>query len=426
MFFYLYLPLFILPFIPKIFMLFLIKKFTCINNKSLIFSVFISIFSTSAVAVWDVTYTVPELSTKYYPVIASDKKQDTIVISYSNANPQLQIPIQPINPGSSILLKILIPPGTVLATFFGQSKVWNGLRAAEFDQDPGGFCGDNSVCEDNKLTNLSDGYNPILYGDPRKLDSSSALQQAQYIYIVLKWTGSGTFSFTSLNIQMVISDITLYNQWRNNRPWAGGPASNSIDGIGGDKIELTITPPSNGSITIKTANEIDKTCTKSEDKDCKTIHSKDTELELTAEAAEGFVFKEWQGDCTTNSTINGNKITFTMNTSKTCFALFELKPITLTVDPAPDNGIVITYFTNDIICSNNKEDLKLICSNRTEEFKQLCKATYSPNSQAILVAVPDIGFSLDSWSGDCHQEQQDSYVILTMDGNKTCSVTFKQ
>lgn len=414
MFFYLYLPLFLLSFIPKIFMLFLIRKLTSINNNrnSLILSVFISIFSTSAIAVWDVTYTVPELSTKYYPAIASDKKQDTIVISYSNTNPQLQLPIQPINPGSSILLKILIPSGTALATFFGQSKVWNGLRAAEFDQDPGRFCGDNSVCEDNKLTNLSDGYNPILYGDSRKLDSSSALQQAQYIYIVLKWTGSGTFSFTSLNIQMLISDIALYNEWRNNRPWAGGSASNSIDGIAGDKIELSITPFSNGSITIKNLqtneeqNCIDNSCDK-------ISYPKDSELELTAEAAEGFVFKEWQGDCTTNSTMNSNKITFTMNTSKTCSASFEVKPVTLIVDPAPDNGFLITYYNKEIICSN-----------RTEDLKQLCQTKFQRNNQAILIAVPDMGYTLDAWGEDC--TGTDSYVVLTMDEDKNCSATFKE
>ncbi len=418
---FVFIPSFILSFISLILMLFVRKKLTCINNRrnSLIFSVFISIFSTSAIAVWDVTYTVPELSTKYYPAIASNKTQDTIVISYSNTNLQLQVPIQPINPGSSILLKILIPPGTVLATFFGQAKTWNGLRAAEFDQDPGQFCGDNPVCEDNNLGNLSDGYNPILYGDTKKLDSSSALQQTQYIYIVLKWTGSGTFSFTSLNIQMLISDIVLYNEWRNNRPWASGPANNSIDGIGGDNFELNITPLNNGSITIKNATEIDKTCTKSEATDCKTSYPKDTELELIATAADGFVFKEWQSDCTTSSTTNGNKIRFTMNTSKTCSALFQEIPVTLTItEPYPTNGFII----NKKLLTDNSNKY-ILC--REGVNKDLCNTDDKKNTPAILVAVPDMGYTLDAWGDDCTGTEK-SYVILLMDKDYKCSATFKK
>lgn len=429
--FFVFIPSFIDFFTHLIFMLYL-NKLTCINNmhKSLILSVFISIFSTSAIADWDVTYTVPELSTKYYRAI---EKQETLIITYTNkVNSQFPLPIQPINPQHSILLKTLLPPGTVLATLNGQSNFFaqkQSFRAAYFDQDPGEFCGDNSdVCQDNKLSYINDVYNPTIYNETKILnDPKFILQQPEYRYIVFKWTGSGAFSFTSLQIQMVISDITLYNEWRNNRPWAGGPTSNSLDGIAGDTIELSITPPSNGSITIKTANEIDKTCTQLEDKDCKTTHSKDSELELTAEAVEGFVFKEWQGSCTTNSKIDGNKITFTMNISKTCSALFQEKPMTLTItEPYPTNGFIINNVSNEILINENlfadNPNKYILCRDGMD--KDLCDADYIKNTPAILVAVPDMGYTLDAWGEDC--TGTDSYVVLTMDEDKNCSATFKE
>ncbi len=205
-----------------------------------------------------------------------------------------------------------------------------------------------------------------------------------------------TVSFT-----YTISDLSVYKDWA----------------TGNNK--LTVNSSENGKVTItNNLNTDSKVCPD----DCTpTDYPADTELTLKAEANDGYVFQAWEGDCKDQT---GDNIIIKMDASKTCSALFELKPVTLIVDPAPDNGIVITYFSNDITCGNNKEDLKLICSNRTEDFKQLCSATYSLNNQAILVAVPDMGFSLDSWGEDCSFEKTESYVILKMDQDKKCSVTF--
>ncbi len=205
-----------------------------------------------------------------------------------------------------------------------------------------------------------------------------------------------TVSFT-----YTISDLSVYKEW-----------------AAGNK-KLTVNSSQNGKVTItNNLNTDSKVCPD----DCTpTDYPADTMVTLQAVANDGYVFQAWGDDCKDQV---GDNITIKMDTSKTCSALFELKPVTLIVDPAPDNGIVITYFTNNITCGNNKEDLKLICSNRTEEFKQLCSGTYSLNSQAILVAVPDIGFTLVNWGGDCSSEKTESYVILKMDQDKKCSVTF--
>jgi hypothetical protein len=205
-----------------------------------------------------------------------------------------------------------------------------------------------------------------------------------------------TVSFT-----YTISDLSVY------KGWAAG------------NNKLTVNSSENGKVTItNNLNTDSKVCPD----DCTpTDYPADTVVTLKAVANDGYVFQAWGDDCKDQV---GDNITIKMDASKTCSALFELKPVTLIVDPAPDNGIVITYFTNDITCGNNKEDLKLICSNRTEDLKQLCSATYSLNSQAILVAVPDMGFSLDSWGEDCSSEKTESYVILKMDQDKKCSVTF--
>ncbi|WP_141698840.1 InlB B-repeat-containing protein [Candidatus Marithrix sp. Canyon 246] len=204
-----------------------------------------------------------------------------------------------------------------------------------------------------------------------------------------------TVSFT-----YTISDLSVYEQWA----------------AGNNKLTVN---SENGKVTItNNLNTDSKVCPD----DCTpTDYPADTVVTLQAVANDGYAFQAWGDDCKDQA---GDNITIKMDTSKTCSALFELKPVTLIVDPAPDNGIVITYFTNDITCGNNKEDLKLICSNRTEDLKQLCSATYSLNSQAILVAVPDMGFTLVNWGGDCSSEKTESYVILKMDDNKKCSATF--
>jgi hypothetical protein len=212
--------------------------------------------------------------------------------------------------------------------------------------------------------------------------------------------GTG-IKFQKVGVTYQISDIPMFEKW-----------------VKGD-LKLSIDKPENGKVTItNNLNTDSKVCPD----DCTpTDYPAGTEVTLKAEANDGYVFGAWEGDCKDKT---GDNITITMDTSKTCSALFEPKPVTLIVDPAPDNGIIITYFTNDITCGNNKEDLKLICSNRTEDLKQLCSATYSLNSEAILVAVPDMGFTLDSWGEDCSSEKTESYVILKMDQNKKCSVTF--
>ncbi len=206
-----------------------------------------------------------------------------------------------------------------------------------------------------------------------------------------------TVSFT-----YTISDLSAYKKWATGNN------------------QLTIINSKNGKVTItNNLNTESKVCPD----DCNpTDYPADTMVTLQAVANNGYVFQAWGDDCKGQV---GNNITIKMDTSKTCSALFELKPVKLIVDPAPDNGIVITYFSNDITCGNNKEDLKLICSNRAEKFK-FCNATYSLNSQAILVAVPDMNYTLVNWGGDCSSEKTESYVILKMDGNKKCSVTFNK
>jgi predicted nucleic acid binding AN1-type Zn finger protein len=56
----------------------------------------------------------------------------------------------------------------------------------------------------------------------------------------------------------------------------------------------------------------------------------------------------------------------------------------------------------------------------------ICKAMYIKNIPVTLMAVPDMGYTLESWGDDCTGKK--SYVILSMNEDKEykCSAHFKK
>jgi hypothetical protein len=217
---------------------FSLKKLICHhnlykNNQYNLFKRFflmaIFIFSSNSKA-WDAIHTLPLINEYSYLDEQKIKKNyNTIIVTYINEKNKLwSLPIKRMKPNTDVLIKVLLPPGIVLSTLFAQSGWWDGLYASEFDSE---HCDEKTLCDKNKLTLLKDGFNPTLYGHPKKMAPSFALQKAKYKYIHLKWKGSNFFSFSSIQIQMKISDYALYTQWRNQRPWAGGDVENSIDGV---------------------------------------------------------------------------------------------------------------------------------------------------------------------------------------------------
>lgn len=147
-----------------------------------------------------------------------------------------------LQPGQSMLVKILAPAGTTSVSIRGESLLWTGASgpvvATFSDAIPEScpsFVGGIYVCGDVPLTIPTAGLSHMVYrGVP--------LSQARYMYLVMRNGDSRTFTFGSLTATIKIGDIAAYKTWLSVRPWAGGASTNSMDGIG-ESIVITPTIP---------------------------------------------------------------------------------------------------------------------------------------------------------------------------------------
>ncbi|WP_299990705.1 InlB B-repeat-containing protein, partial [uncultured Pontibacter sp.] len=145
---------------------------------------------------------------------------------------------------------------------------------------------------------------------------------------------------------------------------------------------LTITPPSNGTISTSPApNEDGK-------------YRDGTMVILTATPANGYRFVGWDG------AVSGNSVTtvVTMDADKTVSATFEAIPPTM-------YALTLTQPENGSISA------------------EPAAATYAAGSTVTLTATPASGFRFVGWTGDA--EGSDTPLQLTMDAAKTVSATFE-
>lgn len=130
---------------------------------------------------------------------------------------------------------------------------------------------------------------------------------------------------------------------------------------------------------------------------CATIFPVGTDVLLAAENANGFGFLGWSGDCSGDAA----QTTVTMDRRRTCGA--EFRPFTLTVASGP-NGTVTS------------DPPGLDCGSA-------CR--YTPRAGAVtLTALPDFGYELEAWGGDCAGSGRQATVI--MDADKSCTASFRR
>lgn len=145
-------------------------------------------------------------------------------------------------PGQLFVMKILIPAGAKQIIAGAESNDWicaypNCALLNGFDYNPGdSYCnlpsGDGTTCGSvsgdffyqDALTIYSGGYNQVI--------SATVTETAKWAYFILYNQNTTPFSLVTFNVNIMIYDTAAYNCWRNQRPWAGGPSGNSIDGIG--------------------------------------------------------------------------------------------------------------------------------------------------------------------------------------------------
>jgi hypothetical protein len=160
---------------------------------------------------------------------------------------------------------------------------------------------------------------------------------------------------------------------------------------------LTITKPEHGTIV---GNGIE--CG-TDGSTCSTTLSDNQLVELRALTDDGYLFKGWTGPCSPSGRV-------LMSEARTCGATFEATPVappavvfSLTIEK-PTGGTIT--FAPDIACGS---------------IDSRCTASVQSGSLVKLDTLPDAGFKLLHFTGDCAPDG-----VTTMSVARTCGATFGQ
>jgi hypothetical protein len=166
---------------------------------------------------------------------------------------------------------------------------------------------------------------------------------------------------------------------------------------------LTITKSGSGSGTV-TSNPSGINC----GSDCSESYSANTTVTLTATSSSGSTFGGWGGDCSSCGTNTTCQIT--MNSNKTCTAVFNISAVTytLSISPKPSYGTVSSN-PSGIYCGSGGNS---------------CSQGYTQNTQVTLYATPDSGYVFGYWTSDCSSCGTNATCQIIMNSNKTCSAVF--
>jgi hypothetical protein len=154
--------------------------------------------------------------------------------------------------------------------------------------------------------------------------------------------------------------------------------------IGAESFTLTVSTPSNGTIS---SSPVGIDC----GSDCSQSYVANTQVSLTATPDDGFEFVSWSGDCS-----GASACSVTMDQARSVSASFQqvtLETFTLTVNVSGNGSVAST--PAGISCGSD------------------CTETFDDGTSVLIIATPNTGFKLSSWSGACS-------------GNVDCNVTVDQ
>ena len=117
-----------------------------------------------------------------------------------------------------------------------------------------------------------------------------------------------------------------------------------------------------------------------------------TSVTVTATPDSGYRVESWGGGCSGTATT----CVLTMDANKTASVTFELVTYTLTTSAGANGSIDLAAGTH----------------------------TYNGGAGVTVTATPDSGYRVESWGGDCSGTA--TTCVLTMDADRTASVTFEQ
>ena len=133
--------------------------------------------------------------------------------------------------------------------------------------------------------------------------------------------------------------------------------------------------------------------------DCSEQYEANTTVSLTATPDQGFIFQEWQGDCSGSGDCS---VSMTSNMSVTAvFVEQGASEYQLTVTTSGSGSVTSTPAGID--CGSD------------------CSEIYQTNTNVTLTATPEQGFVFDHWEGDC---SGNSSCELTINSSKSVSAIF--
>lgn len=156
---------------------------------------------------------------------------------------------------------------------------------------------------------------------------------------------------------------------------------------------LTVTKPTNGEVAATgiACGDVGSSCQKA--------YPAGTVVTLTATPAAGYKFDAWGGACS-----GAGACKLKMDADKTVSATFA---------PLPNHTLTVTAPTNGKITATGID-----CGNGATD----CDEVYSEGTTVQLKAEPDVGWTVDSWTGACAGSS--TTCTLTVDADKSVSVTF--
>ncbi|MDY6992898.1 MAG: Ig-like domain-containing protein, partial [Pseudomonadota bacterium] len=174
-------------------------------------------------------------------------------------------------------------------------------------------------------------------------------------------------------------------------------------------VSVQVTPPTPTTLTVTIIGQGQVTspaptfiaCQPDNDP-CSDTGTADRKINLTPQAAPGWRFEGWKGDCDSRGQV-------IMTTDKKCQAIFveeSIPLVELTVDRIGE-GTVISQ-PSGIECGAQGDQ---------------CNKTYSNGSEVELIAKPEPGFRFTGWRGDCQGTQNP--ITVTLNAAKQCTAEFE-
>ncbi len=164
--------------------------------------------------------------------------------------------------------------------------------------------------------------------------------------------------------------------------------------INASTFELTVDAVGNGSINSSPGGI---SC----GLDCQHDFAEDTSISLTATADEGYQFSGWSGACSGTGSCN-----VIMDADKSVTAEF--------IEEIPNNyDLDVTVIGNGRVTSSPSG---IDCDGD-------CTESYESGTRVVLTAIPDAGFELDVWQGDCSGAGSCS---VTLNDNAQVTARFKE